>query len=54
MGLLSSMLAVVWPTNSSSIRADAETFSAYKNLLRRLSEAQNPTALELSDRLSLG
>ena len=49
---LASMLAVVWSTSPGAIRADAEAFNDYKSLLRQLCEFQNPTALELSDRLS--
>ncbi len=50
---IASMLAVAWSKNADGIRADAKSISAYKSLLRQLSEIQNPTALELSDRLAL-
>ncbi len=51
IGTLASLLAKSWQHHSAKIRGDADAFAAFKRLVQRLCELQNPIALELSDQM---
>ena len=46
-----SLLAYAWVQSSEAIRQEPPTFTAFKRILQRLTELQNPIALELADRM---
>jgi hypothetical protein len=49
--VFASLLAHAWQRNADLIRRHEGAFTAFKKILHRLSELQNPTALALTDQL---
>ncbi len=51
VGIIAPLLAKTWQHHSTQILGDADALAAFKRLLQRLCELQNPIALELADRM---
>lgn len=51
---LPPLLETAWTSYQSRIRQKKEYFESFKNLLKGLAETQNPYAMELQDRISIG
>jgi len=51
---LPQFLEMVWISYQSRIRQKKDYFESFKNLLKGLAETQNPYAMELQDRISIG
>jgi hypothetical protein len=51
---LPSLLEIVWTSYQLKIRQKKKYFESFKNLLKGLAETQNPYAMELQDRISIG
>jgi hypothetical protein len=52
--LLANLLEVSWKNQKTAIRGNSASYGAYKNLLRKLVDIQNPQAIEIQQNLLLG
>jgi hypothetical protein len=49
---LASLLDICWRLHQSKLRRHHNSFSAFKNLLKKLADFQNPLALEIQQRIA--